>query len=152
MSLLKKTVICLPIFFLFALLLFKINQEKINILGEDVLPLKVNHGEGYFANGYRIGNFSYISDCSYIPEETINKIKGSDILVIDALRKGRRHKSHFTLEEAIEKTIELRPKKAYFTDACHDIDHNEVNKYLKAESIKSNIEMEFAYDGLSILL
>lgn len=129
-----------------------INHKKINILGEDFLPLKVNHGEGYFANGYRIGNFSYISDCSYIPEETINKIKGSDILVIDALRKGRRHKSHFTLEEAIEKTLELRPKKAYFTDACHDIDHNEVNKYLKAESIKSNIEMEFAYDGLSILL
>ena len=104
------------------------------------------------ANGYRIGDFSYISDCSFIPDETMEKIKGSKILVLDALRKGKKHKSHFTLEEAIEKTLELKPHKAYFTDACHDIDHQEVNEFLKAVSTKTNIKMELAYDGLSILI
>ena len=82
----------------------------------------------------------------------MEKIKGSKILVLDALRKGKKHKSHFTLEEAIEKTLELKPHKAYFTDACHDIDHHEVNEFLKAVSIKTNIKMELAYDGLSILI
>ena len=129
-----------------------INQDKINIFGKDFLPLKVNHGKSYYAYGYRIGDFSYISDCSFIPDETMKKIKGSKILVLDALRKGKKHKSHFTLEEAIEKTLELKPHKAYFTDACHDIDHHEVNEFLKAVSIKTNIKMELAYDGLSILI
>ena len=127
-----------------------IDEEKINIIGQNFIPLNVNHGENYFANGYRIDNFTYISDCSYIPKDTMNKIKGSEIIVLDALRKGRKHKSHFTLEESIEIILELKPKFAYFTDACHDIDHNETNDFLEAISKKSNIKMQMAFDGLSI--
>ena len=127
-----------------------IDVESINILGQNFIPLNVNHGENYFANGYRIDNFSYISDCSYIPKDTMNQIKGSEIIVLDALRKGKKHKSHLTLEESIEIILELKPKLAYFTDACHDIDHNETNEFLKTISKKSNIKMQMAFDGLSI--
>ncbi|MEC7837137.1 MAG: MBL fold metallo-hydrolase [Chloroflexota bacterium] len=127
-----------------------IDVESINILGQNFIPLNVNHGENYFANGYRIDNFSYISDCSYIPKDTMNQIKGSEIIVLDALRKGKKHKSHLTLEESIEIILELKPKLAYFTDACHDIDHNETNEFLKVISKKSNIKMQMAFDGLSI--
>ena len=127
-----------------------IDDEKINIIGQDFVPLNVKHGNNYFANGYRIDNFSYISDCSYIPKDTIKKIEGSEIIVLDALRKGIKHKSHLTLEESIEIILELKPKSAYFTDACHDIDHNETNDFLKIISKKSKIKMQMAFDGLSI--
>ena len=128
----------------------EINDEKINILGQDFIPLNVNHGENYFANGYRIDDFSYISDCSYIPKNTMKKIKGSEIIVLDALRQGRKHKSHLTLEESIEIILELKPKLAFFTDACHDINHEEVNEFLEIISEKSNIKMQMAFDGLSL--
>tara|TARA_B100001996_G_scaffold109221_5_gene82627 strand:+ start:2215 stop:3072 length:858 start_codon:yes stop_codon:yes gene_type:complete len=128
----------------------EINDEKINILGQDFIPLNVNHGENYFANGYRIDDFSYISDCSYIPKDTMKKIKGSEIIVLDALRQGRKHKSHLTLEESIEIILELKPKLAFFTDACHDINHEEVNEFLEIISEKSNIKMQMAFDGLSL--
>lgn len=129
-----------------------INDDKINILGQDFIPLNVNHGENYFANGYRIDDFSYISDCSYIPKDTMNKIKGSEIIVLDALRQGRKHKSHLTLEESIEIILELKPKLAFFTDACHDINHDDVNEFLEIISEKSKIKMQMAYDGLSLKL
>ena len=127
-----------------------INDETINILGQNFIPLNVNHGDNYFANGYRIDNFTYISDCSYIPMDTMKKIKGSEIIVLDALRRGRKHKSHLTLEESIEIILDLKPKVALFTDACHDIDHNEANEFLEIVSEKSNIKMQMAYDGLSL--
>ena len=134
-----------------AKLQFKIiNDDKINILGQDFIPLNVNHGENYFANGYRIDDFSYISDCSYIPKDTMKKIEGSKIIVLDALRQGRKHKSHLSLEESIELILELKPKLAYFTDACHDIDHNDTNEFLEIISEKTNIKMQMAFDGLSI--
>ena len=134
-----------------AKLQFKIiNDDKINILGQDFIPLNVNHGENYFANGYRIDDFSYISDCSYIPKDTMKKIEGSEIIVLDALRQGRKHKSHLSLEESIELILELKPKLAYFTDACHDIDHNDTNEFLEIISEKTNIKMQMAFDGLSI--
>ena len=80
----------------------------------------------------------------------MRKIRGSEIIILDSLRKGNKHKSHFTLEEAIEKIVELKPKKAYFTDICHDIEHNEVSKYLNQVSKQTKIKMKLAYDGLKI--
>ena len=50
----------------------------------------------------------------------------------------------------IEKIVELKPKKAYFTDICHDIEHNEVSIYLNQVSKQTNIKMKLAYDGLRI--
>ena len=127
-----------------------IDNDHTIIENEKFIHLEVNHGNNFFANGYRMDDFSYISDCSFISQKTMNKIKGSKIIVLDALRRNGKHKSHFTLEEAIETIIELNPNHAYFTDICHDIEHNETNKYLAEISKKTNINMQLAYDGLKI--
>lgn len=95
--------------------------------------------------GFRIGNFTYITDASYISPEEKEKIKNSEVLVLNALQKED-HISHFTLNEAIEIINELKPKKAYLTHISHRLGlHNEIMKELP-----ENIEL--AYDGLKLTL
>lgn len=92
---------------------------------------------------FRIKDFSYITDANFISEEEKQKIKGSKIIVINALRKEE-HISHFTFNQAIELMQELKPEKAYFTHISHQLGlHNEVSKQLPAF-------IELAYDGLQI--
>ncbi len=91
--------------------------------------------------GYRIGKFTYITDTNYISDSEIEKIKGSEIIVLNALRKEK-HISHFTLNEAVELLKELKPKKAYLTHLSHMMGpHEEVSKELP-DFIK------LAYDNL----
>lgn len=95
--------------------------------------------------GFRIGDFTYITDANYISEEEKEKIKGSKTLVLNALRKEK-HISHFTLEEAIELAQEIGADKTYFTHISHQLGlHENVSKELP-EGI------ELAYDGLKISL
>src|SRR5581483_1258308 len=63
---------------------------------------------------YRFGNFTYITDANKIDKEEKEKIKGSEILVVNALRKEE-HLSHFTLQEAVDLVHELNVPLAYFT-------------------------------------
>lgn len=116
---------------------FEINQIKI-------IPIEVKHMELKIF-GYRIGNFTYITDCNYISDEEFEKIKGTEILVINALRM-KKHVSHFTLDEAIDVIKKIQPKKAYLTHISHMMGlHEEVENELP-----SNIHL--AYDGLTIEL
>lgn len=93
--------------------------------------------------GFRFGNFTYITDANRIDEEEKEKIKGSEVLVVNALRK-KEHISHFNLEEAIELVEELKTPTAYFTHISHQLGlHDEISKELP-----SNIHL--AYDGLQI--
>jgi len=75
--------------------------------------------------GFRIGNFTYVTDANYIAQEEKEKIKGSEILVLNALRKEK-HISHFTLEEAMETAKELGVKQVYFTHISHQLGKQEV--------------------------
>jgi len=70
--------------------------------------------------GFRIGNFTYVTDANYIAQEEKEKIKGSEILVLNALRKEK-HISHFTLDEAMETAKELGVKQVYFTHISHQL-------------------------------
>ncbi|MDP1802461.1 MAG: MBL fold metallo-hydrolase [Bacteroidota bacterium] len=95
--------------------------------------------------GFRINDFAYITDANFIPEEEKEKLKGLNVLVLNALRKEP-HISHFTFEEAIELVKELKPKKAYFTHISHQLGlHEEISKELPA-----NIEL--AVDGLQLII
>jgi phosphoribosyl 1,2-cyclic phosphate phosphodiesterase len=92
--------------------------------------------------GYRIGNFTYITDANRIDEPEKEKIKGSEILVLNALRKEQ-HISHFTLDEAVALANELEAKQAYFTHISHQLGkHRVVNQMLPKHIC-------LAYDGLS---
>lgn len=93
--------------------------------------------------GFRVGRFTYITDANFIPEAEKLKIKGSAVLVLNALRKEK-HISHFTLEEAIEMVAELEIPEAFFTHISHQLGlHSEVE-----ESLPEGIHL--AYDGLEI--
>jgi phosphoribosyl 1,2-cyclic phosphate phosphodiesterase len=93
--------------------------------------------------GFRIDNLAYITDANYIAPEEKEKLKGLDVLVLNALRKEK-HISHFNLEEALEMVEELQPKRAYFTHISHLMGrHVEVMKELPDH-------VQIAYDGLVV--
>jgi phosphoribosyl 1,2-cyclic phosphate phosphodiesterase len=90
-----------------------------------------------------VNGLTYITDANFISEEEKDKIKGSDILILNALRREK-HISHFTLEEAIQLSNELNPKQTYFTHISHQLGlHKEVNNELPSGKY-------LAYDMLSI--
>jgi phosphoribosyl 1,2-cyclic phosphate phosphodiesterase len=91
--------------------------------------------------GFRFGNFTYITDANRIDNEEREKIKGSEIIVLNALRREA-HISHFNLEEAVQLVKELEVPQAYFTHISHQLGkHSDINKELPAG-------MKLAYDGL----
>jgi phosphoribosyl 1,2-cyclic phosphate phosphodiesterase len=117
-------------------------KEPFSIADLDFQPIQVKHLH-MDVTGYRIGNFTYITDANYISEEEKQKIKGSKVLVLNALRKEK-HLSHFTLQEAIDLSVELQIPTTYFTHISHQLGlHEEVSKELPAG-------MFLAYDGLVI--
>jgi phosphoribosyl 1,2-cyclic phosphate phosphodiesterase len=80
--------------------------------------------------GYRFGKFTYITDANRIDDAEKEKIKGSDVLVLNALRKTE-HISHFNLSQAIELAQELKPKQTFFTHISHQLGkHGEVEAEL----------------------
>lgn len=122
--------------------LHTITDEPICINDIKLQPIDVIHYK-MPVKGYRIRNFTYITDANYISETEIEKIRGSEIIVINALRKEP-HLSHFTFSEAINLMQELKPKKAYFTHISHQLGlHQDV-------SLELPDFIELAYDGLHI--
>ena len=93
--------------------------------------------------GYRIKDFTYITDINNIPDTEKNKIKGSKIIVLGAVRKEK-HISHFNLSEAMDVINEFNPEIGYITHISHMMGlHEEVEKELP-ENIR------FAYDGMCL--
>lgn len=109
-----------------------------------VIPIRVwHHKMPVYA--YRFGNFTYITDANRIEDLEMEKIKGSEIIVINALREED-HISHFTLKQAVELVEQLKIPRAYFTHISHQLGkHDEVNKKLPAH-------ISLAYDGLQVSL
>lgn len=95
--------------------------------------------------GYRIYDFTYITDANFISDESKELAKNSEVLVINALRREK-HPSHFNLEEALGLIEELKPERAYLTHISHQLGlHEEVSKELPEH-------VELAWDGLKLEL
>lgn len=109
-----------------------------------VLPVEVwHHKMPVF--GFRFGDFTYITDANRIEAAEKEKIRGSKILVLNALRKEN-HLSHFTLEEAVALGEELQVPEIYFTHISHQLGlHENINQELPSH-------MQLAYDGLQLHL
>ncbi len=119
-----------------------IENKPFDIDGITFNPILVKHMH-LPVLGFRIGGFTYITDANYISEEEKNKIVGSDVLVLNALRMEP-HPSHYTLNEAITLAQELKCKTTYLTHISHQLGlHDEVEKKLP-EGIK------LAFDGLKL--
>lgn len=121
----------------------RIDDEGFMIREINVMPIRVFHYR-LPVYGFRIGNFAYITDANYIPEESKEKLYGVKYLVINALRKEQ-HISHFSLREAKDFIREVSPKKAYITHISHQMGcYADVSAELPQE-------ITLAYDGLSFL-
>jgi phosphoribosyl 1,2-cyclic phosphate phosphodiesterase len=115
-------------------------EQGFNVKKIQILPVRVFHYR-LPVYAFRIGNFAYITDANYVPEESKEKLFGVKYMVINALRKEK-HISHFSLREAIDLIREISPKKAFITHISHQMGlHNEVSKELPPEIM-------LAYDGL----
>lgn len=109
--------------------LHRIGNDPFLIGDVQVQPIEVLHYK-LPVLGFRFGGFTYITDANAIPEKEKEKIKGSKILVLNALRKET-HISHFNLDEAIGLIQELKPEKAFLTHISHQLgSHEEVEKEL----------------------
>ena len=109
-----------------------------------VIPIEVMHHKMPVL-GFRFGQFTYITDANKIEENEKEKIKGSSVLVLNALRKEK-HVSHFTLGEAINLAEELKIPKVYFTHISHQLGkHQIINNEMPTH-------IQLAYDGLEVCL
>jgi len=122
---------------------FHLLENKLTTIeGINILPIEVMHYK-LPVFGFRIKDFTYITDANYISDEEKEKIKGSKIIVINALRREH-HISHYTFEEARKLMEELKPDKAYFTHISHQLGlHADVEEELPEF-------ISLAYDGLKI--
>ena len=121
-----------------------ITNTPFNISEITFIPIEVMHYK-MKVFGYRIEDFTYITDANFISNEEKSKIFGCKVLILNALRKEK-HISHFNLEEALQLIEELKPEKAYLTHLSHQMGkHAEVTKELPENVF-------IAYDGISMWL
>lgn len=120
------------------------NNQPFILGNKAVIPINVMHGN-LQVFGYRIDNFAYLTDVKTIEKSEIDKLKGLDVLVVNALREEP-HNTHFNLQEALDFISLVQPKKAYLTHISHLLGfHDEVEQHLP-----SNVFL--AYDNLEINL
>lgn len=111
-----------------------------SIKGIEITPIRVLHYK-LEVLGFRIGDFTYITDANYISPEEMDKVRGSKAIVLNALRHEP-HISHYTLTEAVEVARDLGAEDSYFTHISHQLGlHDVVDSELPAG-------MHLAYDGL----
>lgn len=122
--------------------LHTIFDEPFRIKETIFTPINVMHYK-MPVKAFRIENVTYITDANFISEEEKKKIRGSEIVIVNALRKEE-HISHFTLDQAVDLMEDLKPKKAYFTHISHQMGKHEEIKKLLPDWI------EPAYDGLVV--
>jgi phosphoribosyl 1,2-cyclic phosphate phosphodiesterase len=121
-----------------------IGLEPFEVLGGPVTPVRLKHGKRFDVLGFRIGNVAYCTDANSIPPESMERLRGLDVLVLDALRPSG-HATHFSLEEAIQVSHELAPRQTYFTHMSHELEQEATNAKLPPS-------MALAYDGMRIAL
>lgn len=109
-----------------------------------VTPIEVMHYR-LPVFGYRVRDFTYITDAKFIAPQEMEKIFGTKVLVLNALQ-NKEHISHFNLTQALDMVETIKPEKAYFTHVSHKLGlHREVERKLPANVF-------LAYDGLKITM
>jgi len=114
--------------------------QEFDLSGKVVIPIEIMHGKLKIF-GFRIDKMAYITDAKTVSLQEKDKLKGLDILIVNALRLET-HATHFNLDEALDFIAELKPKKAYLTHISHLLGfHEKVSKELP-----DNVFL--GYDGL----
>jgi len=124
--------------------LHPIENKPFMIEDLEVIPIRGYHYK-LPVFGFRFGKLAYITDVNKLENEEIDKLRGLDVLILNALRKEV-HISHYNLEQALQIIAEVKPKKAYLTHLSHQMGfHNEVQ-------IELPENVFLAYDGLQLIV
>jgi phosphoribosyl 1,2-cyclic phosphate phosphodiesterase len=117
----------------------RITSEPFHVLDQTIVPIPLEHAH-FDVFGFRVGDMAYCTDVSHIPRDSMARLEGVRILILDALRH-KPHPAHFGLDQALDVISQLAPERAYLTHMSHDLDYEKVNHQLPAG-------VEMAYDGL----
>jgi phosphoribosyl 1,2-cyclic phosphate phosphodiesterase len=113
----------------------------VSLFGARFEPLTVIHGETPIL-GFRFGAAAYLTDHSDVPAQTLEKLRGLDILFLDALRYTP-HPTHSSVAQSLKIVEEVKPKRTFFTHICHDLPHEATNAALPPG-------VQLAYDGMKL--
>jgi phosphoribosyl 1,2-cyclic phosphate phosphodiesterase len=116
-------------------------RDSVDLFGARFDVIKVVHGDTEI-DGFRFGSAAYLTDFSSIPERSMEKLQGLDILFLDALRH-RPHPTHSSVEQSLKIVEQLRPKRTFFTHISHDLPHEKTNA-----TLPGNVRL--AHDGLRL--
>lgn len=114
-----------------------------DVFGVHVIPIPVSHGRLSIL-GYRIGDLAYVTDCSKIPDSSMDLLHNLDTLILGVIRHEP-HPTHFSVSQGIAVVEQLQPKRAFFTHIAHNLEHEETNR-----NLPPNIRL--AYDGQKIII
>lgn len=124
--------------------LHTIDETIFQVKDTTIMPIRVMHHK-LPVLGFRVQDFSYVTDANFIADEEIEKLKGSKVFVVNAVRKDP-HYSHFSIAEALEVIQKVNPEKAFITHLGHT-----VGPYVEVQKeMPENVFL--AYDGLQINL
>jgi len=112
------------------------------LFGCRITPVPLQHGS-FSATGYRFQDAAYLTDCSQIPESSLELLEGLELLIIDALRYSP-HPNHFNIPAALQVVQALKPRRTLFTHLTHEVHHK--------DGAKLPAGVEFAYDGQVVVL
>ncbi len=119
----------------------RITAEPFEAVGERVTPIPLVHSR-FNVFGFRFGDVAYCTDVSHIPDASWPLLDGLDVLILDALRPGKPHPAHFSLDQALDVIAKVRPKRAYLTHMSHEMEYDALVARLPPHVAP-------AYDGLS---
>lgn len=121
-----------------------IDSTTFYVKGIPITPIKVKHYK-MDVLGFRIGDFTYITDANFISEAEQEKVRGSKVMVLNALRHEK-HISHFTLSEAVDLVQKIGIEQAYFTHISHQLGTHEAVSRILPDNVA------LAYDQLEVSL
>jgi phosphoribosyl 1,2-cyclic phosphate phosphodiesterase len=124
-------------------LTFHVVDETFDLFGVPVTPVDIQHGR-IRSCGWRIGGLAYLTDANSIPPTSMDRLHGLDLMVIDGLRP-RPHPTHFSIDEAIAVSRDLRPRQTLLTHMNHNVEYTR-------ESADLPPGVALAYDGLVVEL
>lgn len=104
-------------------------------------PIPVIHGDAEIC-GFRFGSAAYLTDFSDVPPASMDRLRGLDILFLDALRH-KPHPTHSTVQNSLSIVERLQPRRAFFTHISHDLGHEKTNATLPQH-------VRLAHDGLKL--
>jgi phosphoribosyl 1,2-cyclic phosphate phosphodiesterase len=116
-------------------------EGPVELFGARFEPLTVIHGDVPIL-GFRFGSAAYLTDHSEVPAETLEKLRGLDILFLDALRH-QPHPTHSTVEQSLKIGEQIKPKRTFFTHICHDLPHEATDATLPPG-------VHLAFDGMKL--